>query len=225
LHRPVTETDTPDPGEPYGWSKWKGERVLLEQTPGLEPVIIRSPTVVDAGRVGLLSILFDFIREGRRVWVVGKGDNRHQFVSVHDLVEACWLALSHPGPDILNVGSDDVPTLRATYEDLIDHAGSGARVASLPRAPALLGMRLAHLLRISPLGPYQYRMIAEDFVFDTSKIQRTLGWKASRGNSEMLRDAYDYYLANRAMLGTDAEMSPHSKSVKMGAIGLLKRLS
>jgi nucleoside-diphosphate-sugar epimerase len=159
------------------------------------------------------------------VWVVGKGDNRHQFVSVHDLVEACWLALSHPGPDILNVGSDDVPTLRATYEDLIDHAGSVARVASLPRAPALLGMRLAHLLRISPLGPYQYRMIAEDFVFDTSKIKRTLGWKASRGNNEMLRDAYDYYLANRAELGTDAEMSPHSKSVRMGAIGLLKRLS
>ena len=36
-------------------------------------------------------------------------------------------------------------------------------------------MQLAHKLNISPLGPYHYRMIAESFVFDTTRIRRGAG--------------------------------------------------
>ncbi len=43
-------------------------------------------------------------------------------------------------------------------------------MAELPKAATLAAMQLAHRLGVSPLGPYHYRMIAEDFVFDTSRI-------------------------------------------------------
>jgi hypothetical protein len=33
-----------------------------------------------------------------------------------------------------------------------------------------------------PLGPYQYKMIAEDFEFDTTKIKEKLGWRPSLTN-------------------------------------------
>ncbi len=67
-----------------------------------------------------------------------------------------------------NVGSDEVKPLREVYQHVIDQAGTGARVASLPKAPTLAAMRLADALKVSPLGPYHWRMIAEDFLFDVS---------------------------------------------------------
>ncbi|MEA2646077.1 MAG: UDP-glucose 4-epimerase [Chloroflexota bacterium] len=225
LHRPVMETDTPEPGEPYGWSKWEAEKVLLEEEWGFSPVILRSPTVVDAGRVGLLSILFEFIEAGKKVWVVGAGDNRHQFVSARDLVDACVRALDHPEGGVYNVGSDHVEPLREIYRRLIAEAGTRARVGHLPRALSLFAMRAAYRLGISPLGPYQYRMIAEDFVFDTSKIQREMGWKPTIDNSEMMLDAFRYYRENREEITTREDLSAHRQPAKMGVIKLLKWVS
>ena len=77
---PVVEEDEPEPIEIYGRSKWAAERVLERHADDFDSVILRIPTIIDTGRLDLLAILFDFIREGRRVWVVGKGDNRYQFV-------------------------------------------------------------------------------------------------------------------------------------------------
>ena len=62
-------------------------------------------------------------------------------------------------------------------------------------------MRLAHRLGVSRLGPYPYRMIAEDFLFDTTKIQERLGWQATLTNEEMLVLAYRSYLARREEIG------------------------
>lgn len=79
--------------------------------------------------------------------------------------------------------------LREVYQAVIDAAGSTSNVRSLPLKPAVAAMRLAHRLHLSPLGPYHYRMIAEDFMFDTSKIQERLGWHPTLTNEEMLVQA------------------------------------
>ncbi len=34
-------------------------------------ITIRCPTIIDSGRLGLLAILFEFIQDGKKVWVVG----------------------------------------------------------------------------------------------------------------------------------------------------------
>ncbi|HEX2344642.1 MAG TPA: NAD(P)-dependent oxidoreductase [Vicinamibacterales bacterium] len=225
FNRPVTEDDEPRPREVYGESKWAAEQVLLKPGRRFHAVIIRTPTIVDAGRLGLLAILFEFIDEGRRVWVVGGGKNRYQFIYAEDLADACIKAMSYPGRGIFNIGSDEVAPLREVYQRVIDRAGTGARIASLPRLPTLAAMRLAHALGVSPLGPYQYRMIAEDFVFDTTKIKRELSWTPTLTNGEMLSRAFEYYRANRGEIHNRTDASAHRRPARMGVIRLLKWVS
>ncbi|MGB6689472.1 MAG: NAD(P)-dependent oxidoreductase [Terracidiphilus sp.] len=225
LGRPVKEDDPPAPAEVYGESKLAAER-LLEQFAGpLDVVIIRCPTIIDSGRLGLLAILFEFIREGKTVWVVGSGANRYQFIHAGDLAEACIKSLGFDGSATFHVGSDNVPSLRQCYEAVIREAGSKSRVRSLPKAPALAAMRAAHVLRISPLGPYHYRMIAEDFTFDTTRIRQALGWRPTVTNSEMLAAAYRYYADNRDEINARTNVSAHSRAAEMGVLRLLKWIS
>src|ERR1017187_6228627 len=224
--RPVREDDPPAPVELYGRSKLAAEQILKQYQDDLAVIIIRCPTIIDSGRLGLLAILFEFIDEGRRIWVVGDGGNRYQFIYAQDLATACLLAMEHGHSDLFHVGSDDVPTLREVYEAVIRAAGTGARVARLPKAPTIAAMKLAHNLGISPLGPYHYRMIAEDFVFDTTHIRRELGWRPTLTNQEMMVKAYEYYSQRRKEIDARAgEVSAHSRAAKMGVIRLLKWMS
>jgi nucleoside-diphosphate-sugar epimerase len=225
MHRPVREDDVPAPIEVYGRSKWEGECLLAGYADRLNVVTLRCPTIVDEGRLGLLTILFEFISEGRKVWVVGGGDNRYQFIYAQDLATACLLAARHGCSATFNVGSDGVTSFRDTYQYVIDRAGTGARLGSLPRGPTLVAMRLAHGLGVSPLGPYQYRMIAEDFIFDTSRIKDQLGWCPTLSNSEMLWLAYRYYAASRAEIEGRRHASAHRQAARMGAIRVLKWIS
>ena len=225
FNRPVREDDVPAPREIYGTSKWAAERVLTYYCDADRLVIIRTPTIIASGRLGLLSIFFDFVLEGRRVWVVGDGSNRYQFVYAPDVADACVRALAPEASGVFNVGSADVPTLGDTYQFVIDRARTGARVASLPRWPTLALMRLSHRLRLSPLGPYQYRMICESFEFDTTRIQRTLGWRPTLTNGEMLFEGFDYYRRHVDEIGRRQAMSAHQQRARMGVIRVLKQLS
>ncbi|HEX5233865.1 MAG TPA: NAD-dependent epimerase/dehydratase family protein [Silvibacterium sp.] len=225
LGRPVREDDPPAPIETYGRSKLAGEQLLADYTDALQIVILRCPTIIDSGRLGLLAILFEFIQEGKKIWVVGDGSNRYQFVYAQDLATACILSMRYDGSGVFHVGSDHVRPLREIYQAVIDAAHSRSHVASLPKGPAISAMRLAHTLRISPLGPYHYRMIAEDFSFDTTKIRDTLGWRPTLSNEEMLIRAYSYYAQQRQEIHERKNVSAHSMPAAMGAIRLLKWLS
>ena len=225
LGHAVREDDPPAPVEVYGRSKLAGEQLLAEYADGLQSVILRCPTIIDSGRLGLLAILFEFIQEGKKIWVVGDGGNRYQFVYAQDLATACILAMRYDGAGTFHVGSDNVHTLREVYQAVIDAAHSRSRVASLPKAPTIAAMKLAHALKISPLGPYHYRMIAEDFAFDTTKIREAMGWRATLSNEEMLTRAYEYYAAQREEIHARTNVSAHSKPASMGVIRLLKWVS
>jgi len=224
MGRPVREDDPPNPVELYGRSKLEAERIILEYT-DITSVLLRCPTIIDFGRLGLLSILFEFIDEGRRVWAVGGGRNRYQFIYARDLANACVLALDYPRSDIFNIGSDNVKPIAEVYEYVIRNAKSKSKVAALPQGPTIAAMKLAYRLKLSPLGPYHYKMIAEDFLFDTSRIKERLGWRPTMTNEEMLWRAYQYYSENRREIELRQDVSAHRKAAKMGVIRLLKWVS
>jgi nucleoside-diphosphate-sugar epimerase len=224
MGRPVREDDAPHPVELYGRSKLEAERIIHEYQ-DITSVLLRCPTIIDFGRLGLLSILFEFIDEGRRVWAVGGGRNRYQFIYAQDLANACVLALEYPRSDTFNIGSDNVKSIAEVYEYVIRNAKSKSKVATLPRGPAIAAMKLAYHLKLSPLGPYHYKMIAEDFLFDTSRIKERLGWRPTMTNEEMLWRAYRYYSENRREIALRQDVSAHRKAAKMGVIRLLKWVS
>jgi UDP-glucose 4-epimerase len=116
--------------------------------------------------------------------------------------------------------------LRETYQFIIDKSGSKSKIKSLPKAPAILALKIAHLLKISPLGPYHYRMIAENFIFDTAKIKSSLSWQPTKSNEEMLFEAYQYYKEHKDDISNPPDdTSPHQHKAKMGIIKIIKYLS
>lgn len=223
--RLVTEADEPEPCEPYGVSKWEGEKCLMGFSDRFETVAIRCPTIIDEGRLGLLAILFEFIADSNRVVLVGKGENRYQFIYAMDLIDAMIRAAGCSGSHIFGIGSDRVPTMAETFQHVIDGADSRSKLLALPKAPMILAMKIAHSLRISPLGPYHYRMIASSFVFDTSAIKQSLGWQPTLTNGEMLLKAYRYFHANRAEIAARTDVSAHHRTADMGVIRVLKWLA
>ncbi|MGP8250479.1 MAG: NAD-dependent epimerase/dehydratase family protein [Terracidiphilus sp.] len=222
---PIAEDEPPAPIEPYGCAKLEAENVLKKYTNDLDVVIIRCPTIIDSGRLGLLAILFEFIDDNKTIWLVGPGNNRYQFIYADDLAAACIKAMRLGRSDVFHVGSDHVETLREVFEAVIKAAGSKSRTRSVPKSPAIFAMKLANKMHLSPLGPYHYKMIAEDFVFDTAKIKKTLDWSPSLKNSEMLVRAYQYYAAHRSEIELRTDVSAHSKGASMGAIRILKWIS
>jgi nucleoside-diphosphate-sugar epimerase len=225
MGRPVNELDPPQPVELYGKSKLAAELELAKYFDDLSIVILRCPTIIDSGRLGLLAILFEFIHDGNTIWVVGKGDNRYQFIYAQDLITACIQSLDFQGSDTFHVGSDHVKTLREVYAAVIHDAGSRSLIRSLPKALALASLKLAHKLKISPLGPYHYQMIAEDFIFDTTKAGQLLGWKPTMTNEGMLIQAFRYYTERKDEIHSRKDTSAHTKPAPMGIIRLVKWFS
>jgi UDP-glucose 4-epimerase len=144
---------------------------------------------------------------------------------VADLIDALKRAIRQSGFHLYNIGSDDVPTLRHLYQSVIDYAGARARVARIPRAPAVATMRLLHHFGLSPLGPYHYKMLAESFVFDTSRIKQDLGWQPTKTNTQMLIESYQWYLDHYDEVYRAGERSAHRQPVKLQALAVVKRFS
>lgn len=222
---PVTEMTLPEPGEEYGKAKYQGELLCQEYVnKGLDVSIIRPRTIMGHGRLGIFQILFEWIREGSNIPVLGKGNNIYQFVHADDLAEACILAGLRVSPSVYNCGTDKFGTMRDVLESLCDYSGTKSKVKSVPLAPAVLGMRATSALGISPLGAYHALMYGRSMYFDVSKAMTELNWTPKYSNYEMFVDSYDWYLKNRYKVIKQIGGSHHRSAVKEGVLGLVKKL-
>lgn len=221
----VSENEKPMPIEIYGKSKLEGEKILLAKKNKINSIIFRCPTIMDEGRLGLLGILFEFIDENRKIWMVGDGENKYQFIYAKDLVDACLKALNYNETEIFNIGSDDVKTFNEVYEYVIEKSNSKSKLIHMPKALMEIGMKICYFLGISPLGPYQYKMISANFVFDTSKIKEKLAFMPTLTNEQMLYKAYEYYRQNKNEIRNRKNVSAHKSIAKMGIIKLIKFFS
>lgn len=222
---PVTEDTPPAPAEAYGRAKYEGEHSCQKFiAAGLDVSIVRPRTILGHGRLGIFQILFEWVRSGYNIPVLGAGDNRYQFVHAEDLASACILAGERPGAALYHCGTDRFGTMRETLEALCRHAGTGSKVRSVPMAPALLAMKLTSAVGLSPLGPYHALMYGRSMYFDLGKITRELGWAPRYSNDEMFVESYEWYLANRERVLASSGASLHRSAVKQGVLGLLRRL-
>ena len=195
---PVTEDTPPRPLEAYGRAKLEAEALCREAVAaGLDVTIVRPRTILGHGRLGIFGILFEFVAEGRRSTCSTAAHNRYQFVHADDLADACLRALDRPVPATYNIGAAEFGTMRETLEALVDHAGTGSRVRSLPSAPARLAMQALSAVGATPLRPYHWLLYGESLWFDTTRAQAELGWASTRSNAEMVIESYEWFLAHR----------------------------
>jgi nucleoside-diphosphate-sugar epimerase len=220
---PVTEDTPPSPGEAYGQAKLQGERLCGQfARNGLDVTVIRPRTIMGHGRLGIFQILFEWIREGFNVPVLGRGDNVYQFVHADDLADACMLAAARPGPTVFNCGTDRYGKMREVLEHLCAHAGTGSRVKSLPMAPVVAMMNATSALGLSPLGPYHALMYGRSLYFDIAKARNELGWRPRFSNNDMFVQSYEWYLKNRELVLRSTGASHHRSAVKQGILSLVK---
>ncbi|MBV8878772.1 MAG: NAD-dependent epimerase/dehydratase family protein [Planctomycetaceae bacterium] len=220
---PVTEATTPAPKEAYGAAKLEGERLCFEHaSKGLDVTVIRPRTILGHGRLGIFQILFEWVREGANIPVLGSGDNRYQFVHADDLAEACLRAARRPGAADYNCGATSFGTMRETLEKLCAHAGTGSRVRSVPSSLAWLGMKGLGAIGLSPLGPYHALMYGRSLYFDVARARTELSWEPKYSNEAMIIESYEWYLRNRDRVLQSTGGSLHRSPVKQGALGLLR---
>ena len=209
----------------YGESKIEAERLCdAFASRGLETVIVRPKTFLGPERLGVFEILFDWIREGRRIPILGEGTNHYQLLAVEDLCDAVVRCLdADVAGEALNVGAARFGTVREDLEALIAHAGSGSRLRPVPARPAELALRGLELARLSPLAEWHYRTAHRDSFVSIEKTRSLLGWEPRLSNAETLCETYDWYLAHRGTMR--AAGVTHRVPWDQRALALIRRMS
>lgn len=217
---PVLATTPLSPAEAYGRAKARAEEICHGYTDRLDVSIVRPRTILGHGRLGIFGILFDWIADGADPFVLGRGDNRYQFVHADDLADLCRRVGDLPGSHVFNAGTDRFGTMHEALDTLCHHAGTGSRVRHLPAAPTILAMRAAAAMRIAPFAPYHWLMYGRSMWFDIDHATATTGWRPRWSNDEMFQQSYDWFCENRSR--TDGA-SRHRRSARQGALALVKR--
>ncbi|MFL5733834.1 MAG: NAD-dependent epimerase/dehydratase family protein [Chloroflexia bacterium] len=225
-HHPLYETDELIGVGPYGNSKIRAEEMcLVARDKGMVVPIIRPKTFIGTGRLGVFQILYDWVESGKRIPVLGNGNNHYQLLEVEDLVNAIYLAATCPADkanDTFNVGAKRYNTVREDVGEMCDYAGTGARVMSTPAGlikPALAFFEAIHL---SPLYKWVYGTADKDSFVSTEKIEKTLGWEPKFSNADALIRSYQWYLDHKDELETGTGVT-HRIAWDQGILKYFKR--
>lgn len=183
----------------YGRDKVEGERLCEEYLArGLDITIFRPPTINGPGQnEPFLIDQIKAISRGKATLLPGGGRTRLQMVHVDDVAGAVLLALDkrEAQGEVMNLGSDDVPTLRELASALYRHAGRKEKFISISAALAQAAVRLLSCLGISPLEPQHLEIALRDYVFDNTRAKEVLGWRPTRDDVETAVETYDWYVS------------------------------
>jgi len=200
-HHPIREEDTLRGVGPYGGAKVEAESLCAEyRGRGMCVSILRPKSFVGPERLGVFELLYDWAFDGRAFPVLGSGENLYQLLDVEDLCQVIWLCMTQPADvanGTFNVAAAQFGTMRDNVQAVLDRAGHGRQVVSLPAGPAVLVLRLLEALGLSPLYRWIYETVDRDSFVATDRLQTRLGFIPQYSNREALVRNYDWYVAHR----------------------------
>jgi nucleoside-diphosphate-sugar epimerase len=194
---PTTEDYPPSPVDTYGRAKTQAESIATQlRDQGMCLTILRPKTFLGPGRMGLFSMLFEWAEDGRNFPVLGRGDVRIQMLGVDDLVAAVCAVLNAPdgiANDTYNIGAAEFGTLREDFQAVLDTAGHGKRVVSLPARPALAALAGLRRCGLSPVyDRLLHKLMADSFV-SVDKAKRQLGFEPALSNRDAILQTYQWW--------------------------------
>lgn len=199
-HHPLYENDQLHGVGPYGEAKVKAEQVCLEyREKGLCVPIIRPKSFIGPERLGVFAMLYDWALDGKNWPILGSGNNPYQYLDVEDLCDAIYLGATLPkeiANDTFNVGAMEYGTPRTDFQAVLDHAGKGGKVVSLPVKPAVWTLRILEKLGLSPLYKWVYETVDKESFVSIEKAQSKLGWQPKYSNVDALLRNFEWYKAN-----------------------------
>ena len=196
---PVGEDHPQRPLGAYGHSKIAAERLCQDAlAAGLDVTMMRPMSLFGPGMTGVFALLFEWVRLGKNVYLLGSGRNRVQMVSAWDVADACVLAAERPESRgaVLNLGSGEVVSVREQVAALIAHAGSRSRIVPIPSVLLRNAGRALNLIGLSPIVPEHYLLADSTFVLDLTRARTLLGWEPRFSNVQLMIDAYEWYCRN-----------------------------
>ncbi|MFD9611323.1 NAD-dependent epimerase/dehydratase family protein [Streptomyces sp. NPDC004288] len=229
---PTPEEYPREPVDTYSAAKAEAEEVAERfRGRGMCLPILRPKTFLGPGRMGLFAMLFEWAEEGRNFPVLGRGDVRIQMFDVADLVDAVVTAMEAPAEradDTFNLGATEFGTIREDFQAVLDAAGHGKRVRSLPARPALAALSLLQRSGLSPVyGRLLHKLLDDSFV-STDKARDVLGFRPKHSNQDAILRTYAWWREQQRTAGArPAKKSEGVTSVepwRQGALSLAKVL-
>jgi len=224
-HHPLVENDKLDGVGPYGEAKVAAEAICQEyRDKGMCVPIIRPKSFVGPERLGIFALLYDWAKDGKNFPVPGKGKNRYQLLDVEDLCDAIYLvATGDPVVvnDVFNIGAKEFTTLREDFQAVLDAAGFGKRIISIPITPMILALQALEQLKLSPVYKWAYGTITEDSFVSIEKAERVLHYQPKYSNKDALIRNYQWYLAHMHEFQGQSGVS-HRVPWKQGALSIIK---
>ena len=204
----------------YGLSKAETERILLSTGKNFNVTIFRCPVIVEKTRAHRLGILFEFLKDNATLWVLGKGNNKIQFLSALDLFKMTEKSFNLKGKHIFNIGTEKVLTFKETFEFLIKRTQSRSKVKHFNKFFGLLILKILSSMRLINFIDYHNKLLVSNIVMDISRIKKILNYSPKKSNAELLLDAYNYYIKNK-----DKSNLGSAKKPSMGLFSLVKFIS
>lgn len=125
---PVDEATSPRPISNYGVSKYQGEQFieLYHKLHNLNYCILRYANVYGPrqdgnGEAGVIPIFASLMQNGKQPTIFGTGEQKRDFVSVHDVVRANMLAITNGENSVYNIGSSTMYSVNRIYQLIQEH--------------------------------------------------------------------------------------------------------
>lgn len=140
--QPTDETKAPDPQSIYAVTKLTQEQMVLNfaRAYGLPAMALRFFNIYGPRQAlanpytGVVAILAARLRAGLPVTLFEDGEQRRDFVSVHDVAAACVAALGGDGGSgVYNIASGEAITIRRLAEMVAETLGAPLELATLGR--------------------------------------------------------------------------------------------
>jgi nucleoside-diphosphate-sugar epimerase len=210
----------------YGRAKIEAEH-LCEQYRGRGMCIpiLRPKSFVGPERLGAFELLYSWAQGRRGFPVIGPGTNHYQLLDVEDLCRAIHLCATIDQARVnatFNIGAEKYSTLREDFQSVLDQAGHGKRIVSVPRWIAVPALRLLEFLHLSPLYRWIYETAGKDSVVSVDKARRELGFRPRWSNQDALCRNYRWYLDSHHQAGDEVGVS-HRKPWKQGILRVVKK--
>ncbi len=199
-HHPIYEDDKLDGVGYYGQAKIEAEEICLDfRKRGMCVPILRPKSFIGPERLGVFALLYDWANDGKNFPVIGKGENKYQLLDVEDLCNAIDLCIKLPEDivnDTFNIGAKIFSTMKEDYQAVLDFAGYGKKIISLPEKPIILILKILEELKLSPLYKWVYETASKDSFVSIEKAERVLGFNPKYSNKDALIRNYKWYIEN-----------------------------
>lgn len=227
-HHPLVETDRLHGVGPYGEAKVEAENLCARyRERGLCVPILRPKSFIGPERLGVFALLYEWAADGHHFPILGQGNNPYQYLDVEDLCQAIWACAALPRAavdDTFNIGAKIYGTPRSDFQAVLDRAGHGKRIISLPVRPAVAILRVLEAMHLSPLYRWIYETFDKESFVSIDKAERVLGFAPRYSNAESLIRNYDWYVAHRGELAAGQGGVTHRTPWSQGVLRLAKHV-